>query len=92
MKRGKGHVKITRIKFNYPGFNEVRKSPELTDDMTARGERIAAAARAEGGEFYVITTSNATRSRVIVTTGDIEAMNGEASDRRLTRALQHGQG
>ena len=85
-------VRIKRIKFHHPGFNATRKSPALVEDLEARGERIAAAARSEGGEFSVIVTENKQRARVLVTTADYEAMAGEAKDRRLTRALDAGRG
>lgn len=85
-------MRIKRIKFHYPGFNQVRKSPELVADLKARGDRIAAAASAEGGQFAVIKSMNKTRARVIVTTVDIQAASGERKDRRLTRALNAGRG
>jgi hypothetical protein len=85
-------VKITKIRFHYPGFNEVRKAPELVADLKERGERIAEAAHAEGGEFAVVVRQNKTRARVVVVTADIEAKAGEAKDRRLTRALGAGRG
>lgn len=85
-------MRITRIKFHIPGFNEVRKQPLLVADLKARGERIAATARAEGGEFEVIVTQNKSRARVVVTTADIQAAAGERKDRRLTRALGAGRG
>ena len=88
----KNSFRITRIKFHNQGFNEVRKQSALVADMTARGERMAAAAEAEGGKFEVVVTQNKSRARVIVTTADIQAAAGEHKDRRLTRALGAGRG
>lgn len=85
-------MRIKRIKFHYPGFNEVRKAPELVLELEARGENIAAAAEASGGQYFVIVTENKTRVRVIVGTMDGEAKRGEQADRRLTRALSAGRG
>ena len=83
--------KIKKLRFHYQGFNALRKDPALTADLTARGERIAAAAGGEP-EIVVITGASKTRSRVVVATGTPAAMNDEATNRTLTRALDAGRG
>jgi hypothetical protein len=82
---------LKRIKFHYEGFDQLRKSAEVKDALTAKGEAIASAA---GGspDFEVIVTEGASRARVIVTTATFEGMRAEATDRALTNALSAGRG
>lgn len=81
--------KKTKIKFNYAGFNEVRRSPEVAADLRARAERIASAA---GEGFEVKATMNAGRAGAIVYADTMEAMVAEAEDKALSSAIDAGRG
>lgn len=80
-----------KLELNIPGFNELRNSPAVLDELTKRGKSIAQAA---GGEpdFAVISQNTKSRARVVVITATPKAMRAEATDRSLTRALDAGRG
>lgn len=81
--------RITKITYHYAAFNHVRKSAGVREALASAGHAIADAA---GGEpnFVVVETENASRARVLVITATAEAMTAEATDRRLTTALNAG--
>lgn len=78
-----------QLKFNYPAFDAIRKSPGVQADLKKRADRIAAAA-GEGHE--VTTTIGATRARASVVTATHDARLGEAADKTLSSALDAGRG
>lgn len=82
---------LKKLKFHYKGFDQFRKQPALTDDLDARGHRIAARA---GGEpdFMVESEPNASRARTVVFTATVDAMRAEATERALTNSLDAGRG
>lgn len=80
-------IKSVRIKLNRAGVQQLLTSQEVTDDLTKRGERMAAAA-GEGVE--ATTTRNRDRTVVFVRTETFDAMRAEAEDRTLTRAIDAG--
>lgn len=82
---------LKRIKFHHEGFDELRKSAEVSAELEKRGHAIAQAA---GGEpdFIVEVGQNKSRARVVVVTATAEAMQAEASHRALTNALTAGRG
>lgn len=63
------------------------RSKEVLADLQARGERIAATA---GDGFAAEPFIGRTRARVTVRTATPQAMEREARDRTLTRALDAG--
>ena len=78
-----------RLKFNYAGFDAIRKSPGVQADLKERAERIAAAA----GEGHEVTTRvGAHRARANIVTATHEAREGEATDKTLSSALDAGRG
>lgn len=80
-------IKSVRIKLNRAGVQQLLTSQEVTDDLTKRGERMAAAA-GEGVE--ATTTRNRDRTVVFVSTETFDAMRAEAEDRTLTRSIDAG--
>lgn len=80
-------VKGLRIKPNRAGIRQLLVSQEVADDLTKRGERMAAAA-GEGVE--ATTTRNRDRAVVFVRTETFDAMRAEAEDRSLTRSIDAG--
>lgn len=84
--------RVTRLVFHYEGFDAVRKSPEVAAMVDGAAERIASAARSQGGEYEVQVSTTASRARAVVVTADVEAMRQEAENRALTRSLDAGQG
>jgi hypothetical protein len=95
--RGKG----VRLVFKPKAVREILTSPEVTADLAARGERVAAAADAASGGTHVLRVNgrgskarrgNVRRARVAVITGDVEAILGEYNSRTLTRAIDAGRG
>ncbi|MGY4859509.1 hypothetical protein [Cryobacterium sp. AP23] len=78
-----------RLEINIPGFNEVRRSPDVQGDLMKRANAISAAA---GGaeDFLVINATGQTRARVVVVTATMDAMKAEAEDQALTRAFDAG--
>lgn len=83
-------VRITRVEFHNEGFNQFRKSAPVADELERRGQAIADAASAAGGEYRVVRTENNSRARVVVVTADYEAMRAEATNRSLSSALDAG--
>ena len=82
-------TKVTRIQFNYAGFNAVRRSPQVAADIERRAQAIAAAA---GEGMEVRTGLNASRAWATVSTGTDDAKRAEAEDKALTRAIDSGRG
>lgn len=84
-----------RLEFNYPGFNEVRTSPEVAAEVHRRADAIGAAANAateEGEGFEVRKSINKTRARASIITVTAEAMLAQQTDHVLERALDAGRG
>ncbi|MDI3330132.1 MAG: hypothetical protein QJR09_05265 [Micrococcus sp.] len=81
--------KRTRIQFNYKGFDAVRRSDGVKADLERRGRRIADAA---GEGFETKSTLNPGRAGVLVYADTYEAMEAEATDKALTRAINAGRG
>lgn len=76
-----------RVELNRAAVRDLLKSPEVLADLERRAEAIAAAA-GEGMEVDSQIGSN--RARASVRTATFEAMRAEATERRLTRALDAG--
>jgi hypothetical protein len=74
----------TRVKLNEAAFRELRRSPEVLADLTARGRRIAASA---GKGFGVQPWIGRNRARVTVRTETAEARGRDARDHVLLHAL-----
>jgi len=88
-----------RVDIKTTNFVQIRNSPQVIAACQAKAEAIAAAANSEqsSGEGFMVMPpetnySRSGRARVAVITASAEAMNGEALDRRLTRALDAGRG
>lgn len=64
-------MKIDRIVWKIKGFQELRKSGAVLDDLTARAERIAAAS---GEGFGARASEGKTRARAAVVTTTVAAM------------------
>lgn len=69
------------------GINKVMTSTEMTADLKARGDRIAAAA---GPEFEAVVRPHRWTARVYVRPKSVRGMRQEARDKRLARALDAG--
>lgn len=73
-----------------PGaIEKLLKSVEVQSDLAARGARIAAAG---GDGMRVDVRVGRNRARVSVVTATKKARIAEATERRLTRALDAGRG
>lgn len=81
-----------RIELNRPGVGHLLKGPEIQADLARRAAAIAAAAGAAGGTFGHNVRVSGSRARAIVFTEDFLAMEDEATDRALTRAIDAGRG
>lgn len=80
-------MKIERIKWRVKGFQELRKSGAVLDDLTARAERIAAAS----GEGVVARGSiGKTRARAAVIAYHPKAIRRNARDNTLLNNLDRG--
>lgn len=79
-----GSVKIKLIS---SGVKTLLRSHAVKKDLEARANRIAAAA---GPGMAVASTYGRTRALAMVYTDTPEAMAAEASERRLTRAIDAG--
>lgn len=78
-----------RIELNPAGVREVLRSDGVLADVTARAERIAAAA---GDGMEVDARVGATRARASVRTATLDARRAEAEGRALTSAFDAGRG
>lgn len=90
-----------QLKFNRTGFRMIRTTPKVRADMERRAENIAAAAniglvnepRPDGSPRGFLTDSQITKGRRVraaVYTSGFEAKKAEATDRKLSRALDEG--
>jgi hypothetical protein len=79
-----------KIELNSAGVAALLKSPEVQADLARRADAIAAAAGAAGGVFGHDVQVGRTRARAMVWTEDVAAMEAEAKDRALTRAVDAG--
>lgn len=76
------------VKLKSAGVQEILRTPEVFD-LEGRAQRIAVAA-GEGMEAFVQVGKARARAAVVTTTR--EAMEAEATDRALSRALDAGRG
>lgn len=77
------------IKLNRSGVKELLKSGAVLADLEARAARVAAAA---GDGFEVDSEVGANRARASVRTVTREAIEAEAQERALTRAVDSAGG
>lgn len=78
-----------RVQLNRGNVRKLLRSEEVQANLKARADRIAAAA-GPGMEAGVTVGPNRARTSVITATP--EAMLAEATDRKLTRAIDAGRG
>lgn len=86
-------IDLDRIEINYEAVGKLLKGAEVQADLAQRAGRIAAAATAaspDGAEYWVDIQHWPTRAGVFITAGNSAAMEGEATNRALTRALDAG--
>lgn len=79
-----------RLELHPEGFNQARSEATVQAALNEIGERIAAAAGGEPGDFEVHASPSPTRARAVVITATVEAMKAEATDRALSRAFDAG--
>lgn len=78
-----------RLEFNYPGFDQLRKSDPVRAELRRRANLIAA----EAGEGFEVTEHvGPHRARASVRAATWDAKRAEATDKVLTRALDAGRG
>lgn len=80
-----------RLEINPAGFNEVRRSPEIQDDLHRRGVAVQNATGSPG-DFEVIDSPSRSRARVVVKTATTRGRRLEATDRVLSRAFDAARG
>lgn len=80
-------AKGLRVEINKAAIRALLTSPEVSADLSSRGNAIAGAA---GDGVEVTTTRNRDRVVVFVRTETVQAMKSEAVDRSLTRAISAG--
>lgn len=78
-----------RIELNHNGIRELLRSRAVLRDLTRRAHNIAAAA---GPGHEVDSEVGPRRARADVRTATFEAMEAEATNRNLTRAIDAGRG
>lgn len=78
-----------RVEINRAAVRDLLLSPEVTQELEQRGERIAAAA-GDGNEVQTFRGRN--RVRITVRTATPAARHREAASRSLTKALDAGRG
>jgi hypothetical protein len=76
-----------KIVLNRKGIRELLRSPEVLRDLERRAHNVAAAA---GIGYAVDSEVGPNRARASVRTDTIDAMIDEATERRLTKALDAG--
>lgn len=79
-----GNVKIV---LNRKGIGDLLRSEEVRQELVRRATKIAAAA---GPGHVVDSEIGPNRARAVVITATAEAMVAEATDRRLSAALDAG--
>ena len=77
------------IKLNSAGVRQLLHEPGVKADLNARALRVAARA---GDGMEVQDADDENRARAVVITATAEAMRGEATDRRLTQAIDAARG
>lgn len=75
------------IRLDSAAMRDLLRSDEVRDDLERRARRIAAAA---GPGMAASSTRGHHRALAMVWTDTPEAMRAEATDRRLTRAIDVG--
>ncbi|WP_425836955.1 hypothetical protein [Microbacterium sp. PA5] len=80
-------VRSVRIELNSNAIANLLQSSQISSDLEARAERIAAAA---GPGHEVRVTKNRDRAVAFVTTATVEAMQAEAENGTLTNAIDAG--
>lgn len=73
-----------KLKVNHNAIRQLLRSPEVHADLVRRARRVAAAA---GPGNEVRSEIGPNRARAAVVTATFDAMNDEAVDRSLTRAI-----
>jgi hypothetical protein len=81
---------IVKIELISAGVRQLLQGPEIQADLARRAGAIAAAAGASGGEFGHDVRVGHSRARAMVWTEDFAAMEAEAKNRALTRAVDAG--
>lgn len=80
-------MRVERIKWNRPGFEDLRRSPGVEGDLRRRAEAIAAAC----GDGYVAESGQgATRARAAVITATGKAIRDNATRNTILRNLGQG--
>ena len=82
-------LRVTRIEMNTAGAAALLKSAGVLADLQRRGDAIAEAA---GGapDFVANGSVRRNRAHVSVVTATFEGRRAEATDRKLSRALDAG--
>ena len=80
-----------KLELNVPGFNEVRRSPEIVADLQRRADAVVAATGSPD-DFAIIATPSASRAGFVILTATEEGRRLEATDRVLTRAFDAARG
>ena len=89
---GKG---ITKIEFNYQGFNEMRTSSEVgaaLEKLAQRAVEVAKGIAGEGAEFEYSKYVGQTRVRFTLHASNRAAKKAEAEDKALTQGFGSIQG
>ena len=77
-----------RFELNRSGIAELLKSAEMQAVITAKANAVAAAA----GPGHDVKNTTTNRARATVGTNTLEAMEAEATDHTLTRAINAARG
>ena len=76
-----------RVKLKIRGINQVMAGRGATDEVAARGQRIA---RAAGENFEVVVKPHKWTARAFIRNKNREGAAEEARDKMLTRAIDAG--
>lgn len=86
---------ITKLEFNYQGFNEMRTSPEVEaalEKLAKRAVEFAEGVAGEGAEFEYSKYVGQTRVRFTLHASNRAAKKAEAEDKALTQGFGSIQG
>lgn len=73
-----------RFELNLKGFNEIRTSPDVVEELRRRGRLIADAC---GEGYSIMDATSEERGRVLVFADEPEAMVREAANNNLLRNI-----
>lgn len=80
-----------KVKFNVPGFYQLRREPGVVADLVGRGKRVQSAASRDGGNYVFGSRQGAMkpqgRWRVDVSTGDYQTRLKNRKHNSLLRGL-----